>query len=219
MVQCCVSTLRCRMVLPEVRYWKPQTSAQEKIAVLEKTLAGMGDDEPILAGKRVLEKELDKLQRKLNGPKKTANLAKWRTLPGGGCWSFYVAWLRIVVFFKTRVLSLFVCLVVLPTRLSARCFPSFRPDTASIRSCLLLPPGFLDTREAGICAGSRAWSSSFFLVWFLRNVSSSGAEIGRFCNYVKLFFGFFHISRVFTVLDHSFWARFGALENTTSCCS
>ena len=43
-----------------------------KIAVLEKTLAGMGDDEPILAGKKVLEKELDKLQRKLNGPKKTA---------------------------------------------------------------------------------------------------------------------------------------------------
>ena len=51
----------------------PQTSAQEKIAVLEKTSAGMGDDEPILAGKRVLEKELDKLQRRLNGPKKTAN--------------------------------------------------------------------------------------------------------------------------------------------------
>ena len=48
--------------------------------------------------------------------------------------------------------------------LSARCFPSFRPDTASNCSCLLLPPGFLDTREAGICAGSRAWSSSFFLV-------------------------------------------------------
>ena len=46
--------------------------------------------------------------------------------------------------------------------LSARCFPSFRPDTASIRSCLLLPPGFLDTREAGICAGSRAWFSFSF---------------------------------------------------------
>ena len=81
------------MVLPGVRYWKlvesyglqthsasvtnddadtPQTSAQERIAVLEKTLAGTGDDEPILAGKRVLEKELKKLQRKLNGPKKTA---------------------------------------------------------------------------------------------------------------------------------------------------
>ena len=49
-----------------------QSSTQDKIAVLEKTLAGMGDDEPILAGKKVLEKELDKLQRKLNGPKKTA---------------------------------------------------------------------------------------------------------------------------------------------------
>ena len=35
-------------------------------------------------------------------------------------------------------------------------FPSFRPDTASFRSCLSLPPGFLGTREAGICAGSRA---------------------------------------------------------------
>ena len=50
----------------------PQSSAQEKIAILEKTLAGMGDDETILAGKRVWEKELEKLQRKLNGPKKTA---------------------------------------------------------------------------------------------------------------------------------------------------
>ena len=39
---------------------------------MEKTLAGMGDDEPILAGKRVLEKELEKLHKKLNGPKKTA---------------------------------------------------------------------------------------------------------------------------------------------------
>ena len=32
----------------------------------------MGNDEPILAGKRVLKKELEKLQRKLNGPKNTA---------------------------------------------------------------------------------------------------------------------------------------------------
>ena len=50
----------------------PQTSAQEKIAVLEKTLAGMGDDEPILAGRKVLVKELEKLRRKLNDPKNTA---------------------------------------------------------------------------------------------------------------------------------------------------
>ena len=80
------------MVLPEVRYWElvesygmqtlcecrerrrgyPAVVNSRKIAVLEKTLAGMGDDEPILVGKKVLEKELDKLQRKLNGPKKTA---------------------------------------------------------------------------------------------------------------------------------------------------
>ena len=31
---------------------------------------------------------------------------------------------------------------VLLTRLSVRCFPSSRPDTASFRSCLLLPPGW-----------------------------------------------------------------------------
>ena len=48
----------------------PQSSTRGKVAVLEKTLAGVGDDEPILAGKRVLEKELEKLQKKLNGPKK-----------------------------------------------------------------------------------------------------------------------------------------------------
>ena len=33
---------------------------------------------------------------------------------------------------------------------SARCLLSSRPGTASIRSCLLLPPGFFDTREAGV---------------------------------------------------------------------
>ena len=38
----------------------------------EKRKRGMGDDEPILAGKKVLEKELEKFQKKLNGPKKTA---------------------------------------------------------------------------------------------------------------------------------------------------
>ena len=45
----------------------------------------------------------------------------------------------------------------------------------------------------------------------LRNVSSSDAEIGRFCNYV-IFWGFFHISCVCTAIDHLFWIRFGALE-------
>ena len=46
----------------------------------------------------------------------------------------------------------------------------------------------------------------------VRNVSSSDAEFGRFCNYVKLFFGFFHISCVCTAIDHLVWIRFGALE-------
>ena len=57
---------------------------------------------------------------------------------------------------------LFALSCCLAHALSAPRFPSFRPDTASFRSCLLLPPGFLGTREAGICAGSRAWSSSSF---------------------------------------------------------
>ena len=56
----------------EQRRGYPAVVHSGKIAVLEKTLVGMGDDEPILAGKRVLEKELEKLQKKLNGPKKTA---------------------------------------------------------------------------------------------------------------------------------------------------
>ena len=80
------------MVLPEVRHWElvesyglhtlcecherrfgyPAVVYSGKNAVLEKTLAGMGDDEPILAGKRVLEKEVEKLQMKLKCPKNTA---------------------------------------------------------------------------------------------------------------------------------------------------
>ena len=56
----------------ERRRGYPAVVDSGKIAVLEKTLAGMGDDEPLLAGKKVLEKELEKLQKKLNGPKKTA---------------------------------------------------------------------------------------------------------------------------------------------------
>ena len=81
------------MVLPEVRYrelvdsYGLQTLCEcherccgssadhitgEKFKLLQNTLAGMGNDEPILAGKRVLEKELEKHQRKLNGPKNTA---------------------------------------------------------------------------------------------------------------------------------------------------
>ena len=80
------------MVLPEVQNWElvesyglhtlcecherrfgyPAVVYSGKNAVLEKTLAGMGDDEPILAGKRVLEKEVEKLQMKLKCPKNTA---------------------------------------------------------------------------------------------------------------------------------------------------
>ena len=56
----------------ERRRGYPAVVHSGKIAVLEKTLAGMGDDEPILAGKKVLEKELKKTQRKLNGQKNTA---------------------------------------------------------------------------------------------------------------------------------------------------
>ena len=56
----------------ERRRGYPAVVNSGKIAVLEKTLAGMGDDEPLLAGKKVLKKELEKLQKKLNGPKRTA---------------------------------------------------------------------------------------------------------------------------------------------------
>ena len=51
--------------------------------------------------------------------------------------------------------SPFFCLVVLPTRCLL--------DVSRLSGLtLLLPPGFLDTREAGICAGSHAWSSFSF---------------------------------------------------------
>ena len=45
----------------------------------------------------------------------------------------------------------------LPSRVSCRCFPSSRPDTASFRSCLLLPPRFRDTLEAGTDASHSFW--------------------------------------------------------------
>ena len=50
--------------------------------------------------------------------------------------------------FSLKVCSFLFC--SLTHALSARCLLSSWPDTASICSCLLLPPGFLDTREAGI---------------------------------------------------------------------
>ena len=51
------------------------------------------------------------------------------------------------LWFSSKALLSFSCLA---HALSARCHLSSRPDTASIRSCLLLPPGFFDTREAGV---------------------------------------------------------------------
>ena len=44
------------------------------------------------------------------------HLSCWQKLPGGGCRCFHVVWLRIVVFFQRRVVSLLFCLVVLPAR-------------------------------------------------------------------------------------------------------
>ena len=61
----------------------------------------------------------------------------------------YVVQLRTVVFSRKRMVSFSLCL-----------------DTASFRSCLSLPPGFLDTREAGICAGSRECFSLLLLLDF-----------------------------------------------------
>ena len=87
--------LRCRMVLKcgtgvariadTVRVSRttmripPQTSAHEKFAVLEKTLAGMGDDEPILAGKRVLEKELEKTPKEAQWPEENSKAHRGQT--------------------------------------------------------------------------------------------------------------------------------------------
>ena len=100
-------------------------------------------------------------------------LAKWRKLPGGVRRGFHVAVPRILILFEGLLLSVFLYFWCLAHALSARCFPSCRPDTASFRSCLLLPPGFLGTREAGICAGSRAWFSFSF--------SSFGSARGGLC--------------------------------------
>ena len=94
----------------------------------------------------------------------TSAVGKVRHLPGDSYCSFYVVHLRTVVFFQIRMISGFAVLAIV---LPAPRFPSFRPDTASFRSCLSLPPGFLSTREAGICAGSRACFSLQFLLNFL----------------------------------------------------
>ena len=57
----------------------------------------------------------------------------------------------------------FVLSCYLANVLPAPRFPSFRLDTASFRSCLSLPLGFLGTREAGIYAGSRSCFSLLFI--------------------------------------------------------
>ena len=61
----------CRSVTNEAAQ-PPQTSTQEKIDILEKTLAVMGNEETILAGRKLLEKEPDWHQKKLKGPNNTA---------------------------------------------------------------------------------------------------------------------------------------------------
>ena len=76
-------------------------------------------------------------------------IANWRNLPGVVHWGLHVVVPRASNFYEGLLFFLFF-VVVLPTRLSARCLLSSRHDTAFIRSCLLLPPGFIDTREAGI---------------------------------------------------------------------
>ena len=85
-------------------------------------------------------------------------------LTGGGRRGFHVAVLRILVFFEGLLLSLFfyVFFVVLPTRCLLDVSPLSGLTLRFRSGCLLLPQGFLDTREAGICAGSRAWSSFSF---------------------------------------------------------
>ena len=64
-------------------------------------------------------------------------MAKWRYLPGVVHWSLHVDLPR-APWYQGRfsLLLCHFCAGVLLTRLSARCLPSSRPDTASTRSCL-----------------------------------------------------------------------------------
>ena len=78
----------------------------------------------------------------------------------------YVVQLRTLIFPQMRMISFLVRSCRLANVLPASRLPSSRPDTASFYSCQLLPPGFLGTREAGTCAGSRAcFSFSFFSIF------------------------------------------------------
>ena len=96
----------------------------------------------------------------------TLAVGKVGHLPGDSYCSFYVVHLRTVVFLQIRMISFqsgFCCLTIV---FPAPRLPSYRSDTSSFRSCLSLPPGFVSTREAGICAGSRACFTLLFLLDF-----------------------------------------------------
>ena len=96
---------------------------------------------------------------------------------------------------------LFALSCFLANVLPALRFPSSRPDTASFRSCLLLP------RETNICAGSRALSFFFS--------SSIGSACHGTCPvYEKLFLGSrtFHVSAPYsTIYSEYAWARSGLI--------
>ena len=96
--------------------------------------------------------------------------------------------------FSLRVAALFISVLFLPTRCLLDVSPLKGLTLRSIRSCLSLPPRFMDTREAGICAGSRVWSSSFSLF---------GSAPDDVCPV---------ISCARTVLDHLFLVRLSALK-------
>ena len=68
---------------------------------------------------------------------------------------FFGVQLRTLVSFKRRCSPYRTALRPSNLSLVSR-FPYSWSDTASFRSCLSLPPGFLDTREAGIREGSHA---------------------------------------------------------------
>ena len=98
----------------------------------------------------------------------TLAVGKVGHLPGDSNCSFYVVHLRTLVFLQIRMISFPSGFAVLPSCYLLHDSRLFRPDTASFCSCLPLPPGFLSTREAGTCAGSRAC----FLLLFLLDVSA-----------------------------------------------
>ena len=151
-------------------------------------------------------------------------LARWRNLPGYSCCSFYVVLFRIDAFRKNTDDLPSVQFCCLDNVLPAPWFPSFWPDSPSFRSCLSLPPGFLDTRVAGTCAGSRALSSFLvcFLTWlhpcrFMQGHSGNLREMSLFkrCGNVKALDWCEFVFGVSTIYSEYAWAR---SKITTSCC-